>query len=87
MHDLESVLENETHKLIWAFEIQTDHEIPIRRPNLEIINKKWRILNFGVSSDYRVKLKKSKKKDKYLNLVMELKKTLEYESDVYINRK
>ena len=29
----ESFLENETHKLLWDFEIQTDHQIPARRPN------------------------------------------------------
>ena len=36
----ESVLENVTHKILWDFEIQTDHLISARRPNLVIINKK-----------------------------------------------
>ena len=27
MHSSESVLENETHKLLWDFDIQTDHLI------------------------------------------------------------
>ena len=40
MHNPESVLENETHKLLWDFEIQTDHLISTRRPDLVIINKK-----------------------------------------------
>ena len=39
-HNPESVLENETHKLLWNFEIQTDHQISARRPDLIIINKK-----------------------------------------------
>ena len=34
----ESVLENETHKDLWDFEIQTDHQISARRPNLVIVN-------------------------------------------------
>ena len=32
MHNLEPVLENETHKVFWDFEIQTDHLISARRP-------------------------------------------------------
>ena len=33
------VLENDTHKLLWDFDIQTDHLISVRRPDLLIINK------------------------------------------------
>ena len=36
----ESVLENETHKILWDFEMQTDNPIPARRPDLLLINKK-----------------------------------------------
>ena len=32
MHELESVLENETHKLLWDFKIQMEHLFPTRRP-------------------------------------------------------
>ena len=32
MHKSESVQENETHKILWSFEIQTDHFILARRP-------------------------------------------------------
>ena len=38
MHNPESVPENETHKLLSDFEIQTDHLISVRRPDLIIIN-------------------------------------------------
>ena len=34
------VLENDTDKLLWDFNIQTDHLISARRPDLIIINKK-----------------------------------------------
>ena len=66
MHNQESVLENETHKLLWDFDIQTDHLISARRPDLIIINKRkkkkkrrrtCRIVDFAVPADHRVKLK------------------------------
>ena len=40
MHNPEPVLENDIHKLLWDFDIQTDHLISFRRPGLIIINKK-----------------------------------------------
>ena len=40
MHNAAPVLENATHKLLWDVNIQTDHLIPARRPDLIIINKK-----------------------------------------------
>ena len=40
MHNPAPVLENDTHKLLWDFNMQTDHLIPARRPDLLIINKK-----------------------------------------------
>ena len=44
MLDPASVLENDTHKLLWDFEIQTDHLISARRPDLIKINNKKREL-------------------------------------------
>ena len=72
IHNPESVLENATQKILWDFEIQTDHLILTRRPNLVIISKKkkkkkersCRIVVFAVLADHRVKLKESEKKDK-----------------------
>ena len=40
MHNPAPVLENDSHKLLWYFSIQTDHLIPARRPDSVIINKK-----------------------------------------------
>ena len=40
MHNPVPVLENDSHKLLWDFDIQTDHLIPARRPDLIIINNK-----------------------------------------------
>ena len=38
MHNPALVLENDTNKLHWDFNIQTDNLIPARRPDLIIIN-------------------------------------------------
>ena len=40
MHNPTPVLENDTHKFLWDFDIQTDHLMSARRPDLIIINKK-----------------------------------------------
>ena len=40
MHNPAPVLENDSHKLLWDFNIQMDYLIPARRPYLMIINKK-----------------------------------------------
>ena len=40
MHNQAPVLENDSHKPLWDFSIQTDHPIPARRPDLKIINNK-----------------------------------------------
>ena len=40
MHKLEFVLENEWHKILWDFELQTDHPIQARKPDLILIYKK-----------------------------------------------
>ena len=77
MHNPALVLENDSHKLLWDFKIQTDHLIPARRPDLIIINKKKRtckIVDFAVPADHRIKQKECEKKDKYLDLARELKK-------------
>ena len=77
MHNPELILEYDTHKLLWDFNIQTNHLIPARRPNLIIINKKKRIckiVDFAVPADHRINLKECEKKDKYFDLARELKK-------------
>ena len=79
MHNPAPVLENDSHKLLWDFNRQTDHLISARRPDLIIINKKKRtckIVDFAVPADHRIKLKEYEKKDKYLDLARELKKLL-----------
>ena len=38
MHNPAFVQENDTHKLLWDFDIQMDHLISSRRPDLIIVN-------------------------------------------------
>ena len=64
MHKTESVLENETHKSLWDFEIKADDLISARQPDLVIKTKQKRtcqIVDFAVHVDLRVKLKESEK--------------------------
>ena len=77
-----------THKLLWDFDIQTDHLISSRRSNLIIINNNnkkkngiCKIVDFAVPADNRIKLKECEKKDKYLDLARELKKSMEHAGD------
>ena len=76
-YKLESVQENETHKIRRDFDIQTDHVIRPRRSDLELSNlkknKAYCLVDFAVSVGHRLKMKESKKIDKYLDLARELK--------------
>ena len=69
MRNPASVIENETHKLQWDFDLQADPLISARRPDLIIIIKKrkekrtCKIVDFALQAEYKVKLKDSEKKD------------------------
>ena len=64
-----------THKNLLDFDIQTDHLISARRPDLIIKKKRiCKIVDFAVPADHRIKPKECEKKDKYLDLARELKK-------------
>ena len=76
----QSVLEIQAHKILWDFEIQTDHRISARRSDLVRVSKKKGTSQI-VPPDHWVKLKETEKKDKYLDLAKELKQTMEHESD------
>ena len=45
----------------------------------------YKIVDFTVPAEHRVKLRENDKKDKYLDLARELKKTVEHKSDAYTN--
>ena len=57
--------------------IQIDHQVPYRRQDLAVINKKITTchhVDFAVPLDHRVKVKENEKTDKYLDLAREQKK-------------
>ena len=62
MHKPESVLENETHKILWDLALQTDRLVPARKPDLffNLQEKRtYHIEDFAQSEDHRVKEKGS----------------------------
>ena len=73
MHNPEFVQDNEMHKLVWVFEILTDHIILARQPDLQK-KRTGQVVDVAVLADHRVKLKEGEKRDKYLDLARELKK-------------
>ena len=84
MHKPKSVLENEAHKILCDFETQMNHPIPVRRPDLVLINKKKKrccLVDFAVAVDNRTKIKESAKIYKRLDLAREIKNAMEYEDD------
>ena len=73
MHNPAFVLENGTHKLRWDYDVQTDHLISARRPDLIIINnnnnnnKKENLQNYGLSClSWPQNKTKRKKKEGYV---------------------
>ena len=57
VHNPSPVLENNTHRLLWDFDIHMDHQISARRPDLIIIN----------NNNNKKKKKKRKKEEKLQN--------------------
>ena len=88
MHNPAPVLENNTHKLQWDFDIHTDHLILTRRPDLKVINKIKRIckiVHFAVAGGPQYKTKICEKKEKYFDLARELKKTVKRAGNNFTN--
>ena len=77
MNKPESVQKNDTHKILWGFEMQTDRQIPARRPDPVLIKKKYstcHLVDFAIPVDQRLKIKESENINKYLDLTRKLKK-------------
>ena len=78
MYNPAPIIENYSHKLLWDFNIQTDHLIPARRPDLMFINEKnnenLQNCRLCCPGRPRMNLKESEKKDKYLDLGRGLKR-------------
>ena len=71
MHKPEFVKENEMRKILWDLKIQTNHLIPARRLDLVFINKQTKKTFPFNGFCHRVKIKESKKVNKYSNIAGE----------------
>ena len=70
-------MENDVCTILWDFNIQTDHVIQARRPDLVIKDKvqnECLIVDFTIPYDSRVETKEFEKLEKYQDLARELKK-------------
>ena len=67
-------------KILWDFNIQTDHVIQVRRPDIVVKDKEldhtW-IIDIAVPGDARVEDKEKEKVEKYQNLARELRRLWE----------
>ena len=83
----DSILENETHNILWDFEIETGHQISAIRSDLVLSNKKkitHHLVDFDVLVDHKVKT--LKKKRKVLWSCKKPEKPVEHEGDSVTNR-
>ena len=73
-------------KILWDFEIQTDHLIPARRPDEKRKKERKKNAKKFDFSDHWVKLKESEKRDKYRDFCLRTKNAMEHENDGDTNR-
>ena len=72
-----SCTENESFKILWTFNIQTDNIIERRRPDMIIIDKtskKAQIVDFAVPADHQIEISHQRKIESYRDLKRELQK-------------
>ena len=74
-HEPESVMENDVVKILWDVNIQCDHVIQARRPDIVVIEKEERIcklVDIAVPGDSRICDKEVEKLEKYQDLKREV---------------
>ena len=58
---------NNNIRILWDFEMQTDHLISARRSDQVIVNKKkkrtCRLVDFAIPAEHKVKLNETKKRE------------------------
>ena len=76
-HVPEKVEETDHVKILWDFNIQTDHVIEHRRPDVVVLDKHEKmchLIDIAVPGDCRVEAKENEKVQKYQDLARELRK-------------
>ena len=82
-----AVLENGTYKLLWNFDIQTSPDLGQKTRRYSNQQRKENVQNCQLCwTGWPQNITESEKKDKYLDLAKQLKKTMEREGDDYTNR-
>ena len=74
-HQPEGVSRKGNTKILWDFNIQCDHEIEARRPDIVVVNedaKECKIIDVAVPWDSRVRAKEREKIEKYGDLKREI---------------
>jgi len=74
-HEPQSVSENSEVKLLWDFNIYTDHVLSARRPDIVLVDKHnntVEIIDISVPADSNVSSKETEKIEKYRDLSIEL---------------
>ena len=74
-HEPKAVIESDEIKILWDFNIQCDHIIEHRRPDILVVNKKEKscqIIDIAVPGDLRVHVKEGEKVEKYGDLKREI---------------
>ena len=84
MHNPASVQENDTHKHLRIFDMQTNHLISAGRPDLIMITKK-RICLFSTLLSLLTTAKNVKRRISTSTYLGNWKKTMEHEGDIYTN--
>ena len=84
-HTPEKVVENDKAKLLWDYDVRTDHRIQARKPDLIVVNKenqKVQLIDVAIPWDTRVVEKAREKIEKYQDLKMELRRLWQAEVEV-----
>jgi len=76
-HTTEPVIETQSVKILWDMNIQTDHVIEHRRPDIVVVDKDKKralLIDIAVPADARVEEKEQEKMDRYQDLARKLKR-------------
>ena len=74
-HEPEGVIENDDVKILWDMNIQCDHVIGARRPDIVVIEKEGKIckiVDIAIPGDSRISEKETEKLEKYQDLKIEI---------------
>ena len=68
-----AVVENSNVKVLWDFNIYTDHFVTACRPDIVVVNKHQKlvqIIDVAVPSDCNVSMKENEKIEKYIRICL-----------------